>query len=579
LQKLLCIGVASLSILFVFGTAQGEETGGEILQDLEKKEMIPKETPRPVIETPAMETPKEVKDEKKILIKEIRVQGATLIDGQTIRDALYSAIPVAAPSETGGDSGLAVNRELSLSEMNRITNAITLKYRAHGYILAYAFIPQQEIKDGLLEIKVREGKVEDIAVTENRSYSAVFIERHLERIKEAPTLTDSALERSLLILNEYPSLSVKALLKAGKEPGTTDITAEVKDSRPMSGGISYDNFGDKTTSKNKLSASFNMGNLATSGDYLMLRGVTGLDRKDAGRLNYGRLEYLLPVNYNGARLGMNYSNAVYKAGEEFASLKINGKSNVAGIYITEPVIKEIGRSLDARFGFDYKDLNDYILGEVMSKDRIRVFNLGATYGFTDNLYGRNIISLTGYQGVRGLLGGSGNNDPGTSRLHSDGAFRKFTADVTRVQGLNGNNYLMLKANGQYSRDSLFSAEQFMSGGAWGVRGFKPASMSGDSGYLLSAEVYLSPPYPETRIFNQRLGEVLKFVLFADNGGVYRNDVQPGEDKDDSLTSLGAGIRLSYVKRFSLKLDWAVPRTEGKFHTGNSETYLQTTFSF
>jgi hemolysin activation/secretion protein len=251
LWKLFYVGAASLSMLLVFGTAQGQETGGEILQDLEKKEIVPKETSRPVIETLEREPPKEVKDEKKILIKEIRVQGATLIDGQTIRDALYSAIPIAAPSEPVGDRGFAVNRELSLSEMNRITNAITLKYRAHGYILAYAFIPQQEIKDGLLEIRVREGKVEDIAVEGNRSYSAVFIERHLEKIKKDPSLMKSALERSLLILNEYPSLSVKALLKAGKEPGATDITAEVKDSRPISGGISYDNFGNKTTSKNE----------------------------------------------------------------------------------------------------------------------------------------------------------------------------------------------------------------------------------------------------------------------------------------------------------------------------------------
>jgi hemolysin activation/secretion protein len=322
-----------------------------------------------------------------------------------------------------------------------------------------------------------------------------------------------------------------------------------------------------------------MGNLATSGDCLMLRGVTGIDRKDAGRLHYGRLEYLLHVNYDGTMLGMNYSNAVYKAGEEYAPLDIRGKAHVAGVYITGPVIKEIGRSLDARFGFDYKDINDRILGEVMSRDRIRVFNLGATYDFSDNLLGRNIISLTGYQGVRGLLGGSRNNDPETSRLHSDGAFRKFTAELTRMQGLKGNHYLMLKATGQYSRDSLFSAEQFTTGGAWGVRGFKPASLSGDSGYLLSAEVYMPPPYPEARIFNQRLGEVLKFVLFADNGGVYRNDVQPGEDKDDSLTSLGAGVRISYGKRFSLKLDWAAPRTEGKFHAGNAETYLHVTFSF
>lgn len=176
-------------------------------------------------------------------------------------------------------------------------------------------------------------------------------------------------------------------------------------------------------------------------------------------------------------------------------------------------------------------------------------------------------------------GGSGQNDPDVSRYKADGEYNKYTFDFTRAQQLPGYNHILLKASGQYSADSLFVAQQFMSGGAWSVRGFKPSSLSGDSGYLLSVELYLSPLYPETKIFNQKLGDTLKFVIFADNGGVYKNNAQSGEEKAAYQTSVGLGLRLYYSKYFSYRLDWAVPNQGGSYEAKNSETYFQVTTGF
>lgn len=556
-------------ILFVipFKASHAQEKSGEILQQLEKKEIIPKETPeKPVIEKKEekpKEVPKEVLDGKKILIRQIKLQGAAIIDEQTLKTILSKY----------------ENKEFTLSEINQIAEDITAKYREQGYILAYAYIPQQEIKDGILVIRVMEGKTGEITVRGNKSYSSEFIQKHLEKIKKDPSPKEETLERALLILNENPDLNVRAQLKAGKQFGTTDITAEIKDSLPISGSLSYDNFGSNTTSKHRLNAAFNIGNLITSGDYLMLRGLTGLDRIDLNKLSYGRAEYLFPIDYNGTKLGVYYANSIYEAGEQYTILNIRGKANVIGIYLTHPIIKKRAQTLDVRFGFDYKDVYDYMLDSLRSEDNIRVFNLGITYDWTDRVQGRNIINLVYYQGVRDLFGGNGSNDPYASRLNADGAFSKYTLDATRVQKLPGYNHLILKASGQISGDELFVAEQFYIGGAGSVRGFRPSSQSGDSGYLLSAELHLSPIYPETKIFNQKLGDTIKLVLFADHGGVYKNNVQPGENKDDYLTALGAGLRLYYSRNFSFRLDWAVPRIKDHFNSKNSETYAQAVFSF
>lgn len=568
-------------LAFIIGLAASpaiaREKSGAVLKQLEKREIVPrKASKKPIIEKKkeenkeaAKEVTRKSKAGKKALIKKINVTvqnkkgSAPLLDEKTI-NAITSKYE---------------NKELDLPEMNRIAKEITTAYRNEGYIVAYALIPKQDIKDGILDIGVIEGKAGEISVTGNQSYSGNFIQKHLQKVDKDPSIREDTLERALLILNDYPSLDVRAALKAGKDFGTTDITAQVKDSRPVFGSLAYDNFGSDTTSKNRLTAELNIGNLLTSGDLLMLRGVTGLDEIDFQNLTYGRAEYLIPVVCNGTKAGIYYSNSVYEAGEEYAILDINGKAHVAGLYLTHPLIKTRETSLDVKFGFDYKDVYEYMLDESRSEDNIRVFNLGLTYNVVDKFYGRNVISLTGYQGIRDIFGGSGENDTDVSRLDADGQFSKATLDLARIQKLPGYNHLMLKASGQISGDNLFVAEQFFLGGMGSVRGFAPSTLLGDSGYSVSAELYLAPPYPETKVFNQNLGDTLKLVLFADHGAVFRNDVQPGEAKDDYLTSIGAGVRLYATQYVTIRLDYAVPKIDNKFKTGESETYIQAVFSF
>ena len=560
----LCILVLSVLILVTFNTSHAQQKSGEVLKQLERKEIIPDKKPsEPVIKKKEEKQPVKIKDEKKIFVKQFKVQGATLIDAETIKARV-------APIE---------NKELTLREINLVAEMITNEYRRKGYLIVYSFIPPQEIKDGILRIGIVEGRVGDIAVSGNRYYSSSFIQGHIERARKDPSPTVQTLKRALLILNDYPSLDTKMSLRAGKKPGTADIRVEVTDSRPISGGITYDNFGSKTISKHRMGAWLNAGNILAQGDLLMLRGVTGLDRIDLEKLSYGRAEYVIPAAYNGTKLGVYLGNNIYEAGDYLTSLQIEGEGDVAGVYITHPIIKQQKKTLEMRFGFDYKDLNDYMLNSLNSEDNIRVFNLGINYQFFDRFQGSNFIGITCYQGMRNIFGGSDENDPNLSRLNADVAFTKFTVDAVRLQKLPGYNHLRLRVSGQISDDVLFSAEQFSIGGMGMVRGFTPFFYSGDSGYILSAEIHTSPIAPETKILKRKLGEMLKLVLFADTGGVYRNNVQPGEDKDEYLTSIGAGIRLYAHERFSMMLDWAVPKINGDFKTGSSITYVQATVNF
>lgn len=201
-----------------------------------------------------------------------------------------------------------------------------------------------------------------------------------------------------MLLNDYPSLNVNASLRAGTQPGTTDVTLTATDTYPISATLTYDNFGTKTLSKHRLSLVIDKGSTITDGDDVRLSGVTGLDRIDFDKLSYGRIDYTLPLDYNGTKAGIYYANSLYEAGKELTPLKINGKADVTGVFITNPVIKKADTTLTLKLAFDYKDVYDYMLDSTRSEDKIRSISLGINYDTIDNLIlsqtSRNIIGLS-----------------------------------------------------------------------------------------------------------------------------------------------------------------------------------------
>lgn len=555
--------VVILLLLFSGMESKAQERAGDVLKTFEQKDRVPIEKPivLPVIEQiKPMVLPVPVEDEhRKIHVTSFKIEGATLIDATAFAS-------VTSPLE---------NKELSLPEIMAAADAITALYHSEGYVIANALVPEQDIRNGVVVIRVVEGKIGTINVTGNKSYTYSFIKSHLERVNKDPSLKEERLERSLLLLNDFTSLNVRALLKAGNEPGSTDVIATVIDTMPIGGSISYDNYGSDTLGKQRLSLSVELGNLLNSGDQIMLRGTTGLDRIDFNKLSYGRFEYLLPVGYDGIMVNMYYANSLYRVGGSLAELDINGKAHTAGFSVAYPLIKKTETTLSGKAGFDYKDIYDYLLGDRNSKDYIRMLNLGIAFDGSDRLEGRNLIGLNYYVGIANFLGGSGTHDLGTSRSGAGGNFSKITLDLTRVQKLLKYNHLILRGSGQYSHDKLFTAEQFSLGGAGSVRGFKPSQQNGDCGYFISAELHLSPFISEPSIQNQKVGDMFKFVLFSDHGGVFRNTPQSGEADTGSLTSIGAGVRFYYGSKVSFSLDCAFPEIHGGFNLQNKTTYFQT----
>ena len=61
-----------------------------------------------------------------------------------------------------------LNKQVTFNDIKDITAKIKAKYKEKGYLTTAAFLPEQEIKDGRIEIKVIEGKMGKLSIEGNK---------------------------------------------------------------------------------------------------------------------------------------------------------------------------------------------------------------------------------------------------------------------------------------------------------------------------------------------------------------------------------------------------------------------------
>ncbi len=451
-----------------------------------------------------------------------------------------------------------IGQKMEVGKLAEIADAVTAYYKEEGYFLTRAYLPPQTIKDGQVLIRIREGRLGEIIIKGNQRYRQELLNNTLKIIREQGAVRTADVERGLLLLMDYPGLSVKATFKPGSAPGTTDIVLEVTEGRFFDVSLDYDNFGSAFVSRNRYGASLDLNNLTGWGDSLALHGVTG-DRGFDG-LFYGRVAYALPLGYSGTKLGLNYTYLKYKLGQELSVLDAGGESNAGGVSLSYPLIRSRKVNWFLQGGFNITDVSQKIAGNTSGKDRLRFASLGTTWQYLDSLEGSNTVSLRGYRSFEKILGGMDKGDPDTIRINSDVVYSKVELDLSRIQRLPAGFSLLLNGTGQWAGDRLPSSEEFHLGGAGTVRGYAQGERSGDKGYAVTAELRIPLlGLQDERWFGKPVGEMVQLAAFYDYGKVWITDAaQNGEQALDGIDmhGAGAGLRFNYSPWMRLKVDWA-----------------------
>jgi hemolysin activation/secretion protein len=413
------------------------------------------------------QTPISLPDGVRITVKGLRISGQT---------AFSEAELLALVKD-------AVGKELSLAELNQLAARITGHYRKRGYLVARAYLPAQDIRDGQVEIAILEGRLGKVEINN----SAALADSALAPVSALATdkpLRKNELEGSLLSLADIPGVEVKSTLKPGESIGTSDLLVEVAPGKAVTGALDFDTYGNRYTGDYRYGGSVYFNNPLNRGDQVSLRAQTS-----GNGLAYGLAGYQLPVGSHGTRIGAAWSEMRYKLGKDFSALDASGDAGVGSVHVLHPFVRSRVLNLYGQVRFETKKLVDRVgITATQTSKTLDNWTVGFNGDRTDAFGGggTNSFALSYTSGKLGLDATSQAIDAATAQ--SNGRFGKTGLSFQRLQKLTDATSFYFSCTGQWADKNLDSAEKFTLGGAYGVRAYPQGEATGDEGQLVTAEL-------------------------------------------------------------------------------------------
>lgn len=392
-----------------------------------------------------------------------------------------------------------VGRELGLADLQAAADRITGFYRQQGYFLAQAFVPAQDIADGVVDISVLEGRLSQLRLDNQSRVADAVVRGRLAGLQPGQPLAAHALERSLLLINGLAGAAAQSTLIPGASVGTTDLDIRVDALARTSASLGLDNHGNRFSGAWRANATLSVNSPLEIGDALSLQATT------AGALfQHARLAYQWPLGEHGLQLGAAGSTMAYRLGHEFAALQAHGRAGTASAYALWPWQRGRLLNVNLQANLEHKRLADRSDRSNTASDKtVDALILGWSGDRVDSLgpsgsSGSSSWSLS-------VTGGRLRLDAATAALdaagqRTAGGFAKLSwllARQQRLPALGTDWSLWAQLSGQLSlpplragdaAKNLDSSEKFSLGGVHGVRAYPQGEAASDDAWLANIEL-------------------------------------------------------------------------------------------
>ena len=511
-------------------------------------------TPQTQLPTPAASEAQPLLMDTKVTIRKLQIDGGTVYP---LNDVALAFEPL-------------IGHETNLAQLIEATRSITRRYQADGYLLSYAFLPEQRFDDGLVHVILVEGYIRDYQVQGDIGSVSSYVEKLADKLKAERPLTRKTFERYTTLMGAIPGVTLQAQVPP---PGTTDggthmqITASRK---PFTTSMSL-NQASRGGTQALLTATSN--SQTAMGEQL---SVSGLFPPGDDKEHYYRAAYSQFVNAEGTQLVL--SGERYRA-DPGTNLQLGGgfelKPHQAidrfSIGLSHPLIASPTESLTlgTRFyGVDQKTRYQLVgfpqRFDIETNLRAVAFEGDWRKADADQL---RILSAGLYQGIDGM-GAKTRSD--LEGLKPDLDFFRLRLSGVQSNKLFGNVQGVLSGALYWSDDTLPDSERATFGGQNFGRGYPDDQGSGDKGWGMAYEINYS--------YN-RTGEwvrILQPYIVFDRAKTWFND-QP--IKGNNLSSAAVGLRFGDAKYYNIALEAAKPMSDEALDSLNRQPRYTLSFSY
>jgi hemolysin activation/secretion protein len=516
---------------------------------------LPADAYRPTTAAPSVPEPGATQDQPlmmntRVNLKTVQIEGGTIYPLSELA-TLYQPL---------------LGHETSLADLIETTRSITRRYQQDGYLLSYAFLPQQTFSNGVARVVLVEGYIKDYQLQGDVGRVKSLLDKLVAKLQAERPLTRKTFERYTTLMSRIPGVTLQAQVPP---PGTTDGAAYLvaqSSRKPFTSTLS-------TTENNRNSLQALLGVSSNSqtamGEQLSLSGLfpPGDDHE-----RYYRLDYNQFLNTEGTQLALSASR--YRADPGTNVLTDNGlelkphrENDRYSVGFSHPLIASPNELLSA--GARLYAVNDktryQVVGYPLSVDinsDIRALAFESDWRKADAKQLR-IISGGVYQGIDGMGAKTNNSD-----LDLD-FFR------LRLSGVQSDRFFenwqgVLSGALYWSDDTLPDSERAVFGGQNFGRGYPDDQASGDKGWGVAYEVN----YSFNRDWNW-VRTVQPYVVL-DRSKTWFNELAV---KGNNLSSAALGLRFGDAKYYNIALEAAKPMSEKALDTFNRKPRYSISFSY
>lgn len=468
-------------------------------------------------------------------IRGYQVEGSSLLPMEQVTEAVMPFT---------GDKSTFDTIQLALEALEKA-------YTRAGYAAVRIEVPEQDLSGGVVKLIVVEARLDQIVVQGPTFHDEANILQSLPALRKGEVVNVNALQRNLDLANDNFSKRTTVTFRQSEASAQTDAIVRVADDEPLRFIASLDNSGNQSTGRYRAGFSVFHANLFNRDHSIAAQLLTSPTRID--KVAIIGVGYHLPLYTLGSSvdLTLGYSNVDSGRIDLFS---VSGSGRILGLRYNQALPMAGGWQQKLSYGLDYRAYGSQVVplaGGASQIPDLEVHPVGLTYSASLRSARRDVSATLSL--LHNLPGGRNGstaafNQPG-ARAGSDAAFTtlKLSADLT--ERLASGWALRGALQGQYSRDLLIAAEQFGAGGADSVRGFAEREIAGDNGLRASVEAWGPDLGPQLQMTGLRLQP----IVFLDAAWV-RYNVAPGTLRSQSIASIGVGLRGSYERRASYRID-------------------------
>ena len=499
------------------------------------------ETSTPISNEPSASEPvKEQaveKDTNYFDILEFQVEGNTKLSAEKIEAAVYPQM----------------GEKKTIADVDAAREALEKAYHQAGFLTVLVDIPEQDVDQKIVRLKVTEGTVNRLRVKDSHYFSLGRIKEFASSVKEGEVPHFPTLQNDIARLNRTADKRVTPVMKAGKTFGTVDVDLKVEDTLPLHASLELNDRYSQDTTRLRMGGMVRYDNLWQREHSLSVNFLTSPE--DTEEVKVLSANYLMRFDESDILLalyGVRSKSSVATVG----GINILGDGTIFGARFIKPLPTVDNYYHSISFGLDYKDFGQTVVFEGTFDTPITYMPVSALYNGTwQGSSGRTQFTTGLTAGLRGLVSDEVEFD--SKRSGAKANFFVAKAEIQRTQNLPFGFEGFAKIDGQYSGAELISNEQFLAGGVDTVRGYLDAEVSGDQGLHSTLEVRTPSLFKSTNWLQN-----LKLSAFFDIARL--RTINPSDqDRTSILSGTGVGLRLNAWKYFNADLDlaWALKSTD------------------